>query len=164
VGEQSAWAAFDNWLQSVKAALPDDFDDVPITAWTMLYGAGFALAPPPLAGPHQEDSSSLRAEVARPPVSPRECEPSSEQDALDARRWRALLECGRIRILGTAFINDNGKPPADGYAHFGAEFWTTFPGDQKNDRGRHVLTTFADTVIDGSQPAGEIPTSERDDV
>ena len=42
-------------------------------------------------------------------------------DARDAARWRALIGCGRVRVLGSAGVR---KPSPTGYAHIGVEFWT----------------------------------------
>ena len=88
--------------------------------------------------------------------------PAAQGDALDAARWRALLACGRIRIIGTAGVTGTGahdpkaldpnKQPCGNYVHFGAEFWSTFPDqDYYNTKenpayARATLTEFADAA------------------
>ena len=88
--------------------------------------------------------------------------PAAQGDALDAARWRALLACGRIRIIGTAGVTGTGahdpkaldpnKQPYGNYVHFGAEFWSTFPDqDYYNTKenpayARATLTEFADAA------------------
>lgn len=81
-------------------------------------------------------------------------------DALDAARWRALLGSARIRIIGSAGINQDTNPygePHNGYAHFGMEIWTKYGTSlsalQKeemevgNANGRSVITKYADIAI-----------------
>lgn len=61
----------------------------------------------------------------------------------DAKRWRAFLNCARIRVLGTAGIRE---PMPDNYAHIGLEVWTTYQGHKPewNDQQRAWLEQFAD--------------------
>lgn len=98
--------------------------------------------------------------AAVPPVQPA---PASQEDATDAARWRALLSCGRIRILGTAGVTGTGvhnpnalnsyKEPYGNYVHFGGEFWSTFPDQEYYNTkenpayARATLTEFADAVL-----------------
>lgn len=74
-----------------------------------------------------------------------------DEDMLDARRWRALVTCGRIRFHGTAGYGDAAKGrPADftGYRHFGAEFWNMHPVPSDSAyNAREVLEGFADALI-----------------
>lgn len=60
----------------------------------------------------------------------------------DAERWRALLDSQRIRVLGSAGLGSKD------YQHFGAEFWSTFPDvpEGESDYGKHVLTTYVDSI------------------
>lgn len=44
------------------------------------------------------------------------------QDRIDAAKWRALRNCGRIRMLGCAGIS---KQTPDNYAFITLELWTT---------------------------------------
>ena len=44
-----------------------------------------------------------------------------EQLEEDALKWRTLLNCGRIRVIGSAGLRD----PKSTYAHIGLEIWTT---------------------------------------
>lgn len=60
----------------------------------------------------------------------------------DAARWRALLGCERIRVIGSARL---GQP--DG--HIGLELWGTYPDAGPQDSGRAALTTFADGLRPG---------------
>lgn len=58
----------------------------------------------------------------------------------DAERWRAMVGCARVRVLGSAGI---AAPKPDGYAHIGVELWTrhTAPSDPA---AIEWLTKFAD--------------------
>lgn len=101
-------------------------------------------------------------EAARAPDTDPQPSPAAQEDALDAARWRALLACGRIRIIGTAGVTGTGahdpkaldpnKQPYGNYVHFGAEFWSTFPDqDYYNTKenpayARATLTEFADAA------------------
>jgi len=78
----------------------------------------------------------------------KECHERLVEAERDAARWNALLNCDRIRILGWAGLDMQGhpKPDADGYVHFGAEFWTHHSAGTDND-SRQVLTSFADAAI-----------------
>jgi hypothetical protein len=40
--------------------------------------------------------------------------------ARDAERWRALIGCARVRVMGSAGLSD----PQSNFAHIGVEFWT----------------------------------------
>ncbi len=84
-------------------------------------------------------------------------------DAKDAARWRALLGSARIRIIGSAGINQDTTPygePYNNYAHFGMEIWTKYGRDYSpelldqmdkgNVQGREVLTKYADIAIDAA--------------
>lgn len=44
-------------------------------------------------------------------------------DTADADKWRALVNCGRLRVIGTGSW---GTP----HAHIGIEMWATFPDRQ----------------------------------
>jgi isochorismate hydrolase len=58
----------------------------------------------------------------------------------DAERWRALINCARIRIVGSAGIVV--KNP-DGYAHLAIEIWTKHLAKSEPDAVK-ILTEFAD--------------------
>lgn len=87
-------------------------------------------------------------------------------DARDAARWRALLEGGRVRMLGSANVDHTGEKPArEGeWIHFGAEFWSEYPGHEQAEFDRadrvsrtwfkHAVTTLADRLLD-TPPAGD---------
>ena len=68
-----------------------------------------------------------------------------ERDAIDGARFRALLSCPRIRIVGSAgFKKDN----PDTYRHLGLEFWSHYgTNDITVPMARHMLTELADHMI-----------------
>jgi hypothetical protein len=59
----------------------------------------------------------------------------------DAARWRMLLSCERIRVLGSARLGT-----AD--PHVGLELWANHP-EKKSGLGCQVLTEFVDGMIKG---------------
>jgi hypothetical protein len=59
--------------------------------------------------------------LGSPPAS---APPPFSEDAEDAAKWRALVGCARIRVLGTAGVYEQLP---DGYAHIGLELWTKHP-------------------------------------
>lgn len=70
-------------------------------------------------------------------------------DAADAKRWRALVNSGRLRLLGrTSFEPDN-------WAHFGMEFWDRYPDQSDGPTNQHeshkravdTLTEYADLLV-----------------
>ena len=57
-----------------------------------------------------------------------------------AALWDALMGSQRLRLLGWA------DPTPEGYAHFGLEAWTVYPGHDfsaDNARAREVITAYA---------------------
>lgn len=71
-----------------------------------------------------------------------------------ADKWQALMSCNRIRVLGTAGLDDDGD-----YAHIGLELWTTYPmaplPDGYDIEDRRLLTKFAErAAYRNPQPAG----------
>jgi hypothetical protein len=68
-------------------------------------------------------------------------------DAEDAARWRALIGCARVRVLGTSGIY---RPNPDGFAHIGVEFWTKHPTPSTSE-AIEDLTNFA-TIAAGTRP------------
>jgi hypothetical protein len=72
----------------------------------------------------------------------------------DARRWRALLSAGRLRPLGWAGLDREGKLNPDAtYVHFGMEFWTHHAHDGDNAICKQVLTSFVEMIMAGENPA-----------
>lgn len=69
----------------------------------------------------------------------------ANQNAIDGSRFRALLSCPRIRIVGSAgFKKDN----PDTYRHLGLEFWSHYgTNDITVPMARHMLTELADHMI-----------------
>ncbi len=66
------------------------------------------------------------------------------QQIVDARRWRSLMACERIRVLGTGSLGEK-------YAHIGLEIWGQYPGLNEHDlraiaAARECLTRFVDGV------------------
>lgn len=62
-------------------------------------------------------------------------------DAEDAARWRALIGCARLRIMGSA------GSATDEYQHVGLEVWTQHPAPtEPRDVAR--LIAFTDKVIE----------------
>ncbi len=82
-------------------------------------------------------------------ITPDNCEVVEEIEEIkrDAKRWNALINSGRIRILGTAGI---GNPE---YQHFGMEIWSEYGLDYKNKEeqkyGVETLEAYTDTIIKG---------------
>lgn len=60
----------------------------------------------------------------------------------DARRWNALLNCARIRVIGSAGFNSEMPPD---YRHMGIEIWTEHPAKTQGD-AREQLCEFADVA------------------
>jgi hypothetical protein len=67
---------------------------------------------------------------------------------IDGQRWRALVGCARIRVLGSAGLV-SANP--DGYAHLGLELWTHHEAGHEGP-AVEWLTAFADRCI-AAQPA-----------
>lgn len=65
----------------------------------------------------------------------------------DAERWRALMNSGRIRIMGSGGMKDGDDPRV---AHVGLELWAWFPPDTDiaaiNVYGQQRLTKYVDEV------------------
>lgn len=82
----------------------------------------------------------------------------------DARRWNALLNCKRIRVLGYAGYNeDQGN-----YRHIGLELWTQHQA-KTIDGAKELITQFADTAAALSaqpqqEPVGDTGNPEADSV
>jgi hypothetical protein len=62
----------------------------------------------------------------------------------DAERWRAVVGCGRIRVIGWAGFND---PQAE-TKHLGLELWTRHPSGSES-QAIELLTQFADAARAG---------------
>ncbi|USM11476.1 hypothetical protein vBCbaSRXM_31 [Citromicrobium phage vB_CbaS-RXM] len=77
---------------------------------------------------------------------------------INAERWNALLEGGRVRMIGSANVDHRGEePPREGeWIHFGAEFWSEYPGVDQSEFDRvdrvartwfkQAVTTLADRI------------------
>lgn len=68
----------------------------------------------------------------------------------DAGRWRAFINCARIKFFGwSGYTNPdpNGNDPKN-YRHFGAEFWSIHEGPTSDKQKAHeILNGFADAAI-----------------
>lgn len=80
-------------------------------------------------------------------------------DAQDAARWRAFVNCARVRLFGWAgYGSTKGGRTVDAdprhYRHFGAEFWTIYDAPS-DSMAKEILTGFADAAvaIETAQPA-----------
>lgn len=80
-------------------------------------------------------------------------------EAVDAARWRALVGCARIRVLGSAGLT---KDQPNNYAHLGLELWTHH---EAGNEGPAVewLTKFADKArlvqapqVEAKRQTGEV--------
>lgn len=56
----------------------------------------------------------------------------------DAGRWRALMSCERIRLLGTGGLGTD-------HQHIGLEIWDKYPKSIEVN-GKATLTVFVDTI------------------
>ncbi len=63
----------------------------------------------------------------------------------DARRWRGLINCRRIRVMGRAGFNGDQK----GYRHIGIEFWTHHQCATEGD-AKEALIEFVEAAIDAA--------------
>lgn len=81
------------------------------------------------------------------------------QALADAARWRALTQCARIRVTGSAgFGTPSGR---EGYRHVGLEIWTQFSAptialsemlDQQRADAVAKLVEFTDIVTKEPKP------------
>lgn len=109
---------------------------------------------------HEADAKAFLAANSRAEAAEKEVERLQE----DADRWNALLRCARIRMQGSAgfdpetgerreYKNATGEyePSSDGWVHFGAEFWSVYPGHEDEDPARRwgtvALKALADDVL-----------------
>jgi hypothetical protein len=65
-------------------------------------------------------------------------------DHEDAERWRALIGCARVRVIGSAGIHQ--QVGTTGYAHIGVELWTHHEASS-DPVAIDDLTAFADRAI-----------------
>lgn len=87
----------------------------------------------------------------------------AERDAAvrDAARWRATVGCARVRVLGSAGLDQSTDP----YAHIGIELWTRYDMEGRDcsfDRER--MTQFADFAVALAPPTEQPQPSEREDL
>lgn len=71
----------------------------------------------------------------------------NDQLRADAERWRALVNCDRIRVLGAAGFDE----PDSAYKHIGLEIWSSYPVEKIPSTllqsGVDKLTKFVDLII-----------------
>lgn len=76
----------------------------------------------------------------------------AENEALrkDAGRWRAFINCARIKFFGWAGYGEKdpyGNSPGN-YRHFGGEFWTIHDAPTADkEKAAEILNGFADAAI-----------------
>lgn len=92
---------------------------------------------------------ALTAVIDRALADPQQSAPAADAsrvmvpvDKLDAERWRALLNCRRIRILGHAGFGEDKSV----YRHMGLEIWTKHPAETIGN-AKELLTEFADIAL-----------------
>lgn len=77
-------------------------------------------------------------------------------EAQDAARWRGLIECARVRVIGYARGGPRGNEGA--IRHIGFEFTTDCEGmPGETSEGVKTLIEFVDAAIDAHRPG---PTDE----
>lgn len=79
----------------------------------------------------------LAAAIVTAPEAPAE----PPDDSRDAERWRALIGCARVRLLGSAGLGE--QVGTTGYAHVGVELWTHHEA-ASHPEAIERLTQFAD--------------------
>jgi hypothetical protein len=106
-----------------------------------------------------ENQDALVSALSNPPA-----QPGWRDMERDAERWNALLRCARIRMQGSSgfdpktgerreYNNATGEtePSDKGWVHFGAEFWSVYPGHEDEDKatrwGTLALIALADDVL-----------------
>lgn len=94
----------------------------------------------------QNESNNVQvlvAEVAR-------LKAESEALRKDAGRWRAFINCARIKFFGWAGYSEKdpyGNSPGD-YRHFGGEFWTIHDAPTADKaKAAEILNGFADAAV-----------------
>jgi|GEM_PF-5403903 len=76
----------------------------------------------------------------------------AENEALrkDASRWRAFINCARIKFFGWAGYGEKdpyGNSPGN-YRHFGGEFWTIHDAPTADkEKAAEILNGFADAAV-----------------
>jgi hypothetical protein len=58
----------------------------------------------------------------------------------DAKKWRALINSKRIRILGSGGLGKDNQ-------HFGMEIWDNYNDTIDNSNGINTLNIFVETII-----------------
>ena len=101
--------------------------------------------------PHGATEKFARAILALATPSPGKADAER-----DAARWRAFINCARIRFFGWAGYEDlspYGKPNGN-YRHFGAEFWTIHEASTVDkEKAAEILNGFADATIQQERDA-----------
>lgn len=67
-----------------------------------------------------------------------------------AARWDGLINCARIRVLGSAGLEGDLNPygnPHGNYGHLGLELWTESKDGVSDEASKEWLTKFADKAI-----------------
>lgn len=113
----------------------------------------------PIKGPASEQDAILVSDWYRritQGAPPQSSAPVAGDDVRDAARWRAVVGCARVRVLGSAGLHSDtdmyGNPHGNN-AHIGLELWT------KHDAGSYPeaiadFTKFADKAVAESALTG----------
>ncbi len=96
------------------------------------------------------DSGSGDAKVMREAIA------ALTNVSIDARRWRALINSDRLRLIGSSgFQRDSNHDPSNNNRHFGMEFWSKFGWAEPSpdhDLSKQILEEFVDASISRSDP------------
>lgn len=112
-----------------KPANERDLDWIIAIAHGIGVDTGFHVPIVPEQGVFRDFFNQIRARLAPPP----------DDVQRDAERWRALLGCARVRVMGCAGLHD----PQSNYAHIGVEFWTHHPA-QSNPEAIETILKFVE--------------------
>ncbi len=58
-----------------------------------------------------------------------------------AKMWDALMNSGRIRLLGSSGLGSKD------YQHMGIDIWSTYPDQPDNTPAKEALVTYVETII-----------------
>lgn len=81
-----------------------------------------------------------------------------EEDKIDAAKWRALRNCARIGVMGSAGV---AKQTPDNYAHITLNFWTIHEARSEPWALEH-FDTFVEIAMRAQKPHGYVPVSADD--
>ena len=87
---------------------------------------------------------------------------AASQDATDAKKWRALIGSGRIRVLGCAGLTSDQPSFQLPYAHLCMEIWNAYPGaaPEETERSRRLVEAYVAKLIALPRPEAIIQNTE----